>query len=375
MKQIAVTSDILDKLRKVVSSDIRVENLAVFEAIALNELPLRKKHPLYNKAVTSTGTLQLMLTQMLAESVPVQLMHEGGMLPAGRVFDGKLLQTETGAELRVLFFVDKTETALIAKIDNGTIDQVSVSILPEHILCSECGWDFLGKEATFDHIYSGTCENDHTLGEEGCHARLIGLDTWSELSLVGRGGARNARIVAQDKSVFGPTYQRLAASGLDPNALVLSATATEGKFKMDLTQLVDQLTSAKADLTATTAKVATLEAGVVAKDTEIATLTQQLADAGEAAVKLAEKDARIADLEAQLTKATEALTGVAQTLLVAGGKVDGVPPADLDAVVALISEKSTALAAAYSKAGQSLDAIADADKAKVVNLGGFRVSR
>lgn len=275
MKQIAKTGKVLDRLRAAVGPDADVENLAVFEAVALNQLPLRKKQPLFNGAVASLSMLKGMADKVNAESLPLDIMHNGSDTPNGRVFHGEVVGGDRGSELRTLFFISDQAGHLVANLDNGTIDQVSVGVVAEHILCSSCAWDYRSPEATFDNLYEGVCANGHVLGEDGVHAELVGVEDFYELSLVNRGGAQGARIAGPSNAVL----TALAASGVsDPHALCLHASPTpppppENHVKTQAEgadaylQLTDKLVAAsvevstlKAERDALKARVAELEA-------------------------------------------------------------------------------------------------------------------
>lgn len=379
MKQVLKTPEIIDRLRSAVGADTSVENLAVFEAIALNTLPLRKKHPLYNKSVVDRGMLMEMAASLSQETLPVQIMHDSGVLPIGRVFYGQVIDTGSNSELRVLFFIDKeTDGESVKKVDNGTVDQVSVSVLSKHVYNSVSGFDYMGPDATFEHIFTGTDPDGNTLGENGVYGKMVGLDTWFEMSLVGKGGAQNARIVPRDQAHFGSSYQKLAASGLDPNIFILAASTRNDE--MDLTALVASLTDTKVELAQKVTAYATLEASVAAKDAQIATLTTQLADAAKPNETLTAELAEVkTSLEAKTTEATAALTalkGVVKTVLTAAGKVDAPVPEAVAELEALLAETTTSLAAVLTAGGKSKDAVSDVDTAAApINLAAFRVRK
>ena len=371
MKQIEKTPQIIAALRNAVGQDVSPDNYAIYEATAFNTLPIRKKHPLYQGAQANRQLLEEMAASLQAESLPLQIMHDGSELPVGRIFEGKVIDTANGPELRVLFFVDKQNEELVRNLDLGIVDQVSVSVLPKHLLCSACGFDYLGAEATFENFVTGTCPDGHVLGENGVHAKLVGLDTWMEMSLVNRGGAQNARIVGRDKSAFStPVAQRLAASGVDPNLMVLTAQLTEPK-KMDFEALAAQLVDLRVEKAGLDAKLAALTASNEALTTQVTDLTAKLAEAGDAAASLAAKDAQIATLTATSNAAVAALKEVAKKLLIAGGDVDPTVPETVEELSAIITEKQEALAASLVIGGRS----ASSDKGSkpdVVLSGAFR---
>lgn len=349
MKQIDKTPKIQAALQKAVGTGVSTDDLVVYEAIALNTLPLRKNSPLYKNAITERGILLQMADRINAESLPVQIMHDDAPLPIGRVFSGQVQNTGTGSELRVLFYVSKTEPDIIKKIDNGTVDQVSVSILPKQILCSDCGFDFLGADASFEHLYTGTDPKGHQLGKDGVHANLVGLDNFFEMSLVGRGGAQNARIVSRDKSSFGSSLQHLAASGADLNKYVLSATM-ETKL-MDMEALIVQLTDAKAAKTVADGEVASLKAAAKIDSDKIAALNTQLTEAGTATASLAAKDATIVAQKAELDLAVAEIKDIAKGVLIASGDVNPTLPEKVGELVEIIKTKGAKMKAFLTAGG------------------------
>lgn len=369
MKQIEKTPSIVARLRKSLGdATADVSGYRVYEAIALNTRPLRKLHPLYNGSRAERSLLLEMAAALETESRPVQIMHDQDVLPIGRVFHGEVLDKGTESELRVLFFLDASAEEETRKVDAGTVDQVSVSVLPKHIYCSASGFDFLSDEATFEQRYTGQDKDGNVLGKNGVYGRLVGLDKWFELSLVGTGGAQNARIVSRAQSHFGESYQRLAAHGFDPNVLVLEASA--GSETMDLTQLIDQLTTAKADLSTSTAQLTTLQATNVQQAARIVELEAQLGAAENSQV-VAQKDAEIA----ALAPALDALKGVATKVLTAAGKPGETVPDTVPELEALINETTVNLAAALAAGGRGQEAASDAERNAPISLTGFRIRR
>lgn len=381
MKRVQITDQIGSLVRTALGSDIDTSSVHVYEAIALNTLPLRKRHPLYLGARVDRGVLLEMAAELQKESRPVQIEHSSnGGTPLGRVFHGSVIDTSYGAELRVLFFLDATEAATIQKVESGTVDQVSISILPKQILNSVSGFDYIGPDSTFENVMTGSDNDGNTLNEGGVYARLVGLDAFFEMSLVGQGAAQNARIVQREQSHFGSSFQKLAASGVDPNALVLNATVKADT--MDLNVLIDNLTTAKAEIVTLNSGKAVSDTQIASLTSEIATLTAKLADAGNATVTLAEKDAQIATLTGdKATAATEmaatlsALKGVAKNLLVASGKLTEEPPETLVELSAMIDSAKTGLAAALVAGGRSAAADSSPSQLASADLSAFQTTR
>jgi hypothetical protein len=374
MKQIEKSAKIIAKLRKAAGGDVDVEKLAVYEAIAFNTLPIRKRHPLYRKGRADKSYLEEMAASLSKESKPLQVMHNGEMLPVGRVFHGEVVDTtKDNAELRVLFYVE-ADSDYARNIDLGIIDQVSVSMLSKQLLCSDCGFDFLGPESTFDNRWTGTCPEGHVLGEGKTHAKLVGLDDWFEMSLVNRGGAQNARIVSKDKSHFaGQTGSRLAASGVDPNEMVLTATADRTEFEMDFEKLAAELVDLRVEKRGFETEIVTLKTNNDALTAKVTELEAKLAEVGDVAASLAAKDEEIVSLKADAegkgkdaAEAVAALKDVAKALLIAGGDVDPTVPETVGELSALIAEKQKSLAALLVIGGKSKPAGGDVKNVPVV---------
>lgn len=373
MKQINKTPEITAVLRQSVGPSVNTDNLAVYEAIAFNNRPVRKNHPLFKGAIADRSLLLEMAAALSVESRPVQIQHDDGDLPSGRAFHGKVVDKGSESELRVLFFVDKSEASLMNKIDSGTVDQVSVSIIPKKMLNSKSGFDYLGAEATAENIWTGTDNDGNTIGKNGVYARMIGLDNWFELSLVGMGGAENARIVSHDESYFGSSYSKLAASGVDPSVFLLEAS-TEN-HTMDLTVLSDKLVELSGKNATLTADIATLTTAKTTLEAQIVELQKKVDEAGTpdatltaAQADLTTKTAEAETLAADNAKAVEALQLVAKAILAATGKVDAEIPKTIAELTALIDESKDKLAAALKAGGVSQDETEGVETNTEVNL-------
>lgn len=377
MKQITKTDSIRDRLRRSLGATADVEGLRVYEAIALNTLPLRKTHPLYNGARAERSLLLEMAAALEAESLPIQIQHDTSPLPVGRVFHGEVVERGAESELRVLFFLDPTAKAEGDKIDAGTVDQVSVSILPKQIICSASGFDFLSDKATFEQRWLATDPDGNTLGKKGVYGKLVGLDKWMELSLVGMGGARNARIVNREQSHFGASFDRLAASGMNPSVFVLDASI--GSEDMDLPALIASLTEKGVELHTKNAEVATLTASLATVTAERDQLKLSAAAPSEALTaaqtQVAELTTDRDTLKASNDAALAALKEVATRVLTASGKQDQTLPETAAELTAIINDTSTGLVAALAAGGRAKDPITDVKAKAHTGLGGFRTPR
>lgn len=374
VKQIAKTPEIIARLKEAGAS---VDDVAVFEAIALNNRPLRKRHPLYNGAVAQRSILLEMALALEAESRPLQIMHNGEDLPIGRVFRGQVVDGQD-TELRVLFWIDKTHEDKIRQVDNGTVDQVSVGILPKQMICSADGFDFFGPDADFESIFTGTTPDGHTVGENGVYCKMVGLEAFFETSLVGQGGAQNARIVNSDQSHFSPHMKALAAkTSLD--RLALTATATTEKPIMDMKELLAELRSTEKESMKVSIENEQLKASNSALTAERDQLKTQLeaANQDEPAVKteLAELKTKHQATEASLSAADEALRDICKRVLTAAGQVDAEVPAKLEDVVAKLTDTSAGLAAVLVTGGKAKGSEGDLELSATPAVASFRTRR
>lgn len=379
MKQIQKTPEIIAALRQSVGPDVNIDGLAVYEAIALNNRPIRKEHPLFKGAVADRSLLLEMAAALSQESRPVQIQHYDDDLPKGRAFHGKVIEQGSELELRVLFFLPTDEASVISKLDSGTVDQVSVSILPKQILNSKSGFDYLGSKATAENVWTGNDGDGNILGQNGVYGRMVGLDKWFELSLVGMGGAENARIVSRGESYFGSSYQKLAASGVDPSVYVLEASTENEDMPDSLKDLVDKLTDTTVQLTNKSTEVTTLTA-------QVATLTSTVKDL-ETKLEAANKpDEALTTLQATLdTTKTEleasnkdrddaiaALSEVAKTVLTAAGKPDAELPKTVAELSTLIEDTKKTLAATLVAGGVSESSERDVKAKPIASFTAFR---
>lgn len=323
MKQVELTDTIRTKLKATAGEGADLNNLAVFRATAINTLPVRKKHPVYSGGVHTRTFLEQMLTQLKDESLPLQIMHDGESLPSGRIFDGEIIELSGRTELQVLFWVDKTSakgSEYVSLVDNGTIDQVSVAILPKSAVSNKSGFDFLGSDATFENIWTGTDPDGNVMGENGAHVLINALETWFEMSLVGRGGITGAKIHASGD-------MKLAASGIEaPRMTLLLSMDNKEPKSMDLTELVTKLTATSVELAEKTAKLTIAEAEIVSLNAKVAELQPKVDAAAPAVEKLTAAEAEVEALKGHLN-------GVFSHVAAITGDATSKPPAEYDDIV------------------------------------------
>lgn len=218
MKQLPLNDDLRAKL-KAAAPDTDPEKVAVFEAAALSTAPVRKKHPVYQGAVHTANFLAQMMGELQKESRPLQIMHgssDGDQLPIGRVFHGQISEgtgVDGATELLTLFWIDNEHAELVAKVNSGTIDQVSVAILGKSAKSNKTGFDFMGPDADLENIWLGVDDKGNKMGVDGAHVIVDELDAWFEMSLVGQGGAQGARIKGRQL--------QLSASGQEVPSMTL----------------------------------------------------------------------------------------------------------------------------------------------------------
>jgi hypothetical protein len=339
MKQIPITPELEQSIRAAVGPDANLDGIAIFEAISANTLPLPgKRGTLFESAQISYLTLKQMADSINGGAhLPLVADHNLDGAPFGRVFQAGITVTDTGdAELRTLFYIDPTEANLIAKLDAGSLDEVSVNFLASQILCSECDFDYRGDDATIHNLIDLTCSNGHAIGQDGVFVRLVGLSMFTELSVVSRGASNNPKIVGKSQSKLAPPLQHLAAKGFEVDQFFL--TASRGELDVDLDKIVTQLTE---------------------KSGEVAVLTVRLNDAdkkvGALETSLSERDAEITELKVKLGDTTASderdaavafLSEVYVKLATAAGETDVKAPttiADLKAGIEKHNNKLTAV--------------------------------
>lgn len=287
-KKLDITEEIKAAIiRSTGDAEYDFSKISVFEATALNTLPVTKRG-LFDGAVTPEMTLMQMANYVSKdhkESVPMHVIHETDVLPIGRVFDAKVIPDENGVpSLQALFFIGNEHPVYVAGVDNGSIDEVSVGLRSQHLNCSQCGWDFLGADATMDNIWEARCANDHLMGKDGVHVVLNGMERWMELSLVPLGAGKNPKILSRTKSLLGnQSYEKLAASGIAPEVTTLFAshkqkTPTKPESKMDLKEAVTLNGELSGKLSVAEFKATTAEAKVTSLTTENTELKAKVAD-------------------------------------------------------------------------------------------------
>jgi len=355
-KTVEVTEEMLAQIERVTGTAVEASDIVVFEASVANTRPLNKMGSIFNQGRITEDTLRQMAAALNAgeESVPLHTLHmQGGELPIGKVFQAEVISGADGdSELRAMFYIPASEASLVEKINLGIIDEVSVGLKSKQLLCSKCGFDYFSADAGFEHLYSMTCDNGHTVGDDGAHVKLAGLDKWMELSLVSRGASSKPKILGRTKQVLGrETYDRIAADGLPPEVVVLFTASDEKEAPMpnDGTQVFDP----QAEISALRAELAEIKSLLIADEedededeaeAEVAEAEDEVVEqpvvenseqADEAFALKAELDAakaRIAELEASAAPNKEEVTIDVSGIPVGGVAASAVEDAKITAV-------------------------------------------
>jgi hypothetical protein len=342
-----MTSELIAQIKAAVGEDVDPEGFAVFECGAVNSLPLTGKDgTIFEKAQISLLTLKQMADSINGgNTLPLIHDHDVHSIPMGRVFhsDTILNQTNSSVELRTLFYVDETEQKIAAKLDAGSIDEVSVQFLASQILCSECDFDFRGEDATWRNFADRTCANGHTVGTDGVHIRLVGLQTFTELSLVTRGAAKNAKIVGKSASKLAAPLQALAARGYEVDELFL--TASLGEYEVDVSVILAQLTEQTTTAATATAQLTAMTAERDTANTALAAAQAEIVELKAAAATNADGGTTVVELTAERDEAKAVLTDIYTRLATAAGSSEAAPEtiADLKAGIEAHQSKLTAI--------------------------------
>lgn len=313
-KHVEITGPMLAQIEKVAATAVASSDIVVFTATAANTRPVQQKGSLFNGAVITKATLEEMaqVVNSGGQAVPIHTMHQAHTeLPVGKVFEARVVSALDGHnELEVQFYLPKSESVLIEKINLGILDEVSIGLASKHLLCSQCGFDYMSPEALDAFAaWDQTCSEGHIIGRDGTHVVVSGVDLFSELSLVSRGASRNAKIHGHAKTET-ETQHRLAASGFPLGAMLLSASPQDQNKEPTVADPITTQFDAEVAFTALSAQLTALVAAITPP-------APVVVDPNVAALAAAE--AKNAELTTALAAATAVTTGALQADLPAGG--------------------------------------------------------
>lgn len=222
------------KLVALLGDKVDLTQLAVFEGLANDTLPIKNAGGIYKDARMTPTYLSGMVEKVLnGDYVPIIELHDQHYrLPVGRIFDAATFDTDDTQEnqdLHILFYIDKSETKLIDKLSSGTIAEISTGTSPASLQCSSCGYDFLASEDNRRRLWAGKnytplCSEGHQWGVGGNHLKMAKLGSWRETSAVTRGAVTRAHILSEKElRLANQTSQiSLAAHGYDDKLLLVT---------------------------------------------------------------------------------------------------------------------------------------------------------
>lgn len=379
MKRLPLTPELVANIKAAVGPDVEVnDGFAVFESVSLNTLPLPgKRGSIFERATVSMLTLKQMSDNINnGNHLPLIHGHDMSQVPVGRVFKAGLSMDAAGnAELRTLWYVDPTEPALAAKIDAGSLDEVSVQFLASQILCSECGFDYRGEEADWSNFSDRTCNKGHEIGTDGVHVMLNGLEQFSELSLVTRGAASNPKILGKSQSKLTSSLQALAAKGFEVDELFLAAS--KGEFEVDMTAILSQLTDQIGVAATATAELKAVSAQLAASETSLEAANTRIAELEAATPEPAPEAAELAQAQTDLAASTTFLAELYTKLAVAAGETEVTAPTQVAELTTGIEKYQSTLTAILPVGGVAATVISNegASKFNASIAGAFKTNR
>ncbi len=348
-KRLELTEKHKEAIRAVAGDpDMDFSKIVAYESVAASTRPISQRSSPYDGAQMTEAYLRQMSAHLKSNPVTLQIMHEDYTLPTGRVFMSDVFAAEAGHwELNAAFYLLASETELLDKIDTSIIDEVSVGTLPKHAFCSQCDFDYMTEPYL---LYYRECPNEHQLGKDGVHLRLTEMKTWTELSLVHRGASSKAKILGAAKQRLGTeTYQRLAASGAQPDLSFLFSSVTLAPQKPETNPKGDVMDPTLLELAATkgrlesenktlAAELTSSKAALETANTQITELNTKLVAASTATVQ------EVETLKASQATFTTFLTAQYKSACVAANLTE-VPNATPEQMIAAIDEANVVLAA------------------------------
>jgi hypothetical protein len=378
-KEITLTNELIEKFHQKFGEDVDFNNFYIIKVRAISTEPVHQ-NTIFDGAVLSAGSISEMkdLVNYTDENIGVLTMHDSSELNVGRVFYSEVADEGGVTALYAYLAILKTDDTkdLIAKIENNVLDEVSVSFTPKHAVCSKCDFDYMGEEADIMNFLTQTCPEGHTIGIDGCHLMLSGIEHFSEISIVNRGAATHAKILQEKRTTHysEEELRKLAASAKKADLCVATFTnKLEKKMTVEKTNeiLLDEkiaaLEAENAQLKQSldlAEKVKDLEGKLEASYTKVAELTETLAKAEEEKeAAVAEKTAEIetlknekAEQETKLSGAMDFIKAEVQKVLVASGEANLSIPEDLDGIANLLAERQQMLASLIPAGGVSATA-------------------
>lgn len=386
-KELTLNEETLAFFKSKFGEDVNPDKFYIFKCRAISTEPIHQ-NTIYNGATVTSSLLSEMEHRVNStdENIGIHLMHEDQDLNIGRVFHAEVVNegntTALYADMAVLITPDVQ--SIIDRIENNILDEVSVQFLAKKALCSECKFDFMGDEATFENWIEGRCPNDHVIGENGCHLELDGLQWFSEISIVNRGAAHRAKIVSQKREQLfseGGLMKSLAASGKSPEFIVATFNSKMEKKMEDkeVQTTPNEIEELKAQLQEAQRKLDLAEK-VKELEAKLEEISKELEDKVEELKKITEDknsvDEELAAAKTENEKTLAFLKEQVEKVNVAAGKKDVEIPNDLEGISTMLSDSQQMLVSLIPAGGVSKQVKYGETKNLVnVQIETFRVKR
>lgn len=338
-RRVTITPELKTQLTQLIGdANANIDNLVVFELVNVTSRPIQKAGSVYDGGVVTKGLMAEAAAWLNAGGyVPFITLHDmwNEDLPAGRLFNASVTQADDGNyELRSMVYLDQTVSPdLVARLDSGILENVSIGLKSKHLNCSECGWDY-NSDPTGDALFwDRTCENGHALGYGTYHLVMEGLDKWIETSLVPQGASDGAKIqkqVQQRLAANSDPYKQLAAQGsLEIKKILFAMTAQNEDIDMkpeDIQKMIDEglkatrteLNTAITNLNSSKELVVELTAKLETSSNTVAELSTKLEAS---ATALAESKAALEAATTENTKTAEKVSTLEASLMEANQKL------------------------------------------------------
>lgn len=260
-REVVLNDQIVSDMKRVLGEEISPSDFAVFEVRAFSTEPIQQPDSFYDGAVTDYQFINQAAEWVKnpSNNVGVLIQHDFSELNIGRVFDA-WVKSEEGSVTALharMAVLRRGNEELIDKLNNGVVDEVSCTFSFEHAKCSVCGYDYfdpsVDEDEFFDCFINRTCPNGHTLGVDGCHLVLSGLEFFNEISFVNNGAAHRAKVKKRQEQ--GKFSQTLVEKGKMCDKLSRMKTLSLNSKVKDM----DEIERLKLELSEAQSKIAELE--------------------------------------------------------------------------------------------------------------------
>lgn len=406
-KRVEIDDRLKEQIAAKCGSDVDVTKFVAYQARMVSTEPL-SQNSIFDKAELSPETLLDMerIANDPLENVTLQIMHNTSVLPVGRVIVTRAVD-EFDTASRALygtFIVSTAHPDIIAKLDSGIIDEVSVNIRGKKMICSACEKDFYeaDEERQIIGSYMGVCPHcEAKLGKEA-HLKLVGVDSFTEVSLVNRGAAHHAKILDKSKQLsLAASSKQIKASLSEMKEQVLNLTLN-GKLTDEEDNKMESLSEVLAKLSEMAESLQQLKESVDARFDELAKKedeveavpaaeeapAEEASDVEEEAVsaeeapateeEAAEKalteenpqsNAEVEEVKAELAEMKNFVLSEVNKVLVASGNVTLSEDAALEDIKDALQSSKLTLAASIPTGGVAI--AADSNAENVVKASGY----